>query len=179
MNFSVRHGLTRTVILTGQYAIKIPRLWSRDGGLAGALWSLARGVLANQGEADWWAWVHDGDGLDGDKFCPVLASHLGGLINIYPRCEAYEVGPEIQMAMFEGTFRPLDIAPQPSDCKADNYGWLTQDGRRRLVVIDYDMTFNGCRHDVSGARNRLFQDAHDALYGDDSGHGSGHGSDDE
>lgn len=167
MTIRLAHGLTRTVILTGSYAIKVPRLWSWNGGIKGALWSLARGVLANQGEADWWKWVHDGGGHDADKFCPVLASHLGGLINIYPRCEPYEVGPELEEAMFEGTFRPLDIVPQPSDCKPDNYGWLTEDGETRLVVTDYDMTFNGCPHDMSGARNRLFQNVCEALYGDD------------
>lgn len=166
----IARGLTRTVILTPRYAIKIPRLCGWGRGLTDIWWTLARGVLANQGEADWWKWVHDGDGHDGDKFCPVLASHLGGLINIYPRCAPYEVSPETEEAMFERDFRPLDIVPHPSDCQPANYGWLpdpTAADGRRLVVIDYDMTFNGCPHDLSGARNRLFQDARDALYGDD------------
>lgn len=153
------HGLTRTVFLTANYAIKVPSLRRHGYGLTGVLWSLARGILANQGEASWWSWArHTGDR---DKFCPVLASHLGGLVNIYRRCQPYRVSPEIENAMHERTFRPLAITPQPGDCKPDNYGWLDEGGKQRLVVLDYDMSYNGCPHDYSGAVNRMWQDAQD------------------
>jgi len=149
----VAYGLTRTVFLTAHYAIKVPRLRPHGYGLTGLLWTLARGILANQGEADWWSWARHTP--DAGKFCPVLASHLGGMVNVYRRCEPYQVSAEVETAMFERTFRPLEITPQPGDCKPDNYGWL----EGRLVVLDYDMTYNGCPHDPGGARNRMCQDA--------------------
>lgn len=144
----VSRGITRTVLLTRRYAIKVPSLRPYGDGLAGVLWSICRGVLANQSEATWWRNSHN------PNLCPVLRSWLGGIINVYPRCAPYEVSDEVRMAMFHRETRALpDLDPWPGDEKPDNYGWLTVDGQRRLVRIDYDMNYNGCPHDRSGAFN--------------------------
>lgn len=145
----VRRGITRTVILTPRYAIKMPSLRSYHNGLAGLWWSISRGVLANIGEAEWW---HNAVPEQRQYLCPVLHSWLGGIINIYPRCAPYEVDYETQERMFQRDWLPIpELDPQPGDTKADNYGWLNG----RLVVLDYDMNYNGCPHDRSGARNRV------------------------
>lgn len=149
-----RYGICRTVVLTRRYAIKIPRLRryrdSRTGavlgdGSRGLLWRVARGVLANQAEAEWWR--HGGERTR-SCLCPVLRSWLGGLVNVYPRCAPYEVDTETELRMFRREFRPVpDLEPQPGDNKSENYG-VTPDGR--VVLLDYDMNWNGCPHDRSG-----------------------------
>lgn len=141
----IRRGITRTVVLTRRYAIKLPSLRRYGSGLAGLLWSVSRGILANQSEAEWW---HNAMPDQKPMLCPVLHSWIGGIVNIYPRCEPYTVDEVTELAMFTREYRPLpDLDPQPGDVKPDNYGWL--DGR--LVVLDYDMNYNGCPHDRSGA----------------------------
>lgn len=149
----VRRGITRTVLLTKRYAVKLPSLRAHGDGLAGLLWSFCRGVLANQAERTWSSY----DAWAG-KLCPVLRSWLGGIVNVYPRCEPYEVTPEQEMAMFRRELRPVDIDPTPGDNKPENYGWLTIAGRRTLVFLDYDINYNGCPHDRSGVFNRLAED---------------------
>jgi hypothetical protein len=48
--------------------------------------------------------------------------------------------------------RPIpELMPQPGDDKPENYGLLYG----RLVILDYDMNYNGCPHDRSGAINQL------------------------
>lgn len=142
----VRRGITRTVLVFKRYAVKMPSLRPYGDGLAGLLWSISRGILANQGEAEWW---RHAELSQREMLCPVLHSWLGGIVNIYPRCEPYVVGMETQEAMFRREFLPLpDLAPQPGDTKADNYGWLNG----KLVVLDYDLNYNGCPHDRSGAK---------------------------
>lgn len=137
----IRHGITRTVILTKNYAIKLPSLRAYGDGLAGVLWSICRGILANQSEAQWWR-----NSMQRQFLCPVLHSWLGGIINIYPRCQPYTVEDDRQMK------RPIpELMPQPGDDKSENYGLLYG----RLVILDYDMNYNGCPHDRSGAVNRL------------------------
>lgn len=154
----LRYGLTRIVIITRRYAIKLPRpafYGIYADGLEGLLWTLCRGILANQSEASWWA---DADEDTRTKLCPLLLSYWG-IINVYPRCEPYIVDEQTELDMFHRKSLPLDLMPDPGDSKPDNYGWL--DGR--LVRIDYDMSFNGCPHDLSGAFNRLEQDRRDAA----------------
>lgn len=87
---------------------------------------------------------------------PVLHSWLGGIVNVYPRCAPYQVSREVEEAMFHRETRALpDLDPWPGDEKPDNYGWLSTPTGRRLVRVDYDMNYNGCPHDRSGALNRL------------------------
>lgn len=115
------HGITRTVILTRRYAIKMPSLRGHSvGGIRGRLAGFAHGILANQSEYQW----HDYEGWAG-RVAPVLRSWCGGLVQIYPRCQPL-AGTE--------TFPVLD--PEPGDVKPDNFGLL--DGR--VVRIDYAMS---------------------------------------
>lgn len=152
----VRRGITRTVLLTKRWAIKLPSLRPYGNGVAGLLWSISRGILANQSETEWWRNTQPENRI---HLCPVRFSLLGGVINIYPRCEPYEATEEQELAMFNRTWRPVDDNPAPGDDKAANFGWLTEHGQRRVVRIDYDMNYNGCPHDRSGFLNRLAQDA--------------------
>jgi hypothetical protein len=149
----IARGITRTVIITPNYAIKLPSLRRYGAGLAGLLWSICRGILANQAEAEWWRNATEDQR---PMLCPVLRHWLGGIINIYPRCDPYTATASMHTAMSSRDYRPLpELDPHPSDTKPENYGWLG----RQLVVLDYDMHWNGCPHDRSGARNRAQEDA--------------------
>lgn len=123
----VRRGITRTVLLAGPWAVKVPSLRPYGQGLRGLLWSLSRGIQANLSEAAMCAWEETRPDL-----CPVRWSLAGGLINVYPRC-----GPlPLERA---GEARPL---PFCGDRKPENLGVL----RGRVVWLDYDGSWNGCPH---------------------------------
>lgn len=118
----VRTGITRTVILTRRYAVKVPSLRKHCvGGLRGRLYGFASGILANDSERQWSGY----EGWSGQA-APVLRSWLGGLVQVYPRCDPLP-------ADFDGHLPKLD--PNPGDMKPDNFGVL--DGR--IVRLDYDM----------------------------------------
>lgn len=141
----VRRGITRTVLLVGGWVYKFPSLRPYGRGLAGVMWSLSRGIQANLSEAEWSTFVEDRD-----KIAPVTRSWLGGMMNVYPRCEPLivvdvsgELPSEILAQVPELTGGPH------GDLKDENLGWL--DGR--LVWLDYDRSHNGCCHDWSGALN--------------------------
>lgn len=116
----VRCGISRTVILTRRHAIKFPTLrGGTTSDFRGRLAGIAHGVLANQSEYHWttyepWA----------GKIAPVQRSWLGGLIQIYPRCEPLADDDR-------GPLPKLD--PCPGDIKPDNYGRLNG----RVVRVDY------------------------------------------
>lgn len=151
----IYRGITRTVLVTDQYAIKLPSLRRYGNGLAGLLWSLCRGILANQSEAEWYRQACPDMKRD---LCPVLRSWIGGLINVYPACRPFRVPRGVRKAMSSRRFFPCPMLfPQVSDNKPENYGWLP-DGR--VVVLDYDMGWNGCPHDRSGHVNRSQEDPH-------------------
>jgi hypothetical protein len=118
----IRTGVTRTVFLVGRWAVKVPSL---RGGMHRGEWlaSFCQGVLSNRSERQW----HDFEGWHG-QVAPVLHSWLGGIVQVYPRCEPVE-GDD-----YWAREQP-DMDPEPGDRKASNYGRL--DGR--LVRIDYDM----------------------------------------
>lgn len=143
----IHRGITRTVLVGRRYAVKLPSLRTYGDGLTGLLWSICRGVLANQSEAEWWrACAPDQKA----QLCPVLASWLGGVINIYPRCERFAVTRGVERAMADRRFYPTPtLFPPPSDNKPANYGWLNG----RPVLLDYDMNWNACPHERSGAFN--------------------------
>lgn len=124
----VRRGVTRTVFLIDCYAIKVPSLRAHDRGLAGVLWSFARGVSANLSEREW-------SGQQG--VCPVLAS-LAGLVNIYPRCEP------VTRELTDDAYAAIGFIG-PTDKKPQNVGLLGG----RLVWLDFDQSWNDrppCRH---------------------------------
>jgi hypothetical protein len=120
----IARGLTRTVLLVGPWAIKVPSIRSRGQGVEGVLWSLTRGIQANLSERNWSTWP---------GVCPVRWS-LAGLVNIYPRCAPVDRPDD------EIDYDALDF-PNPSDRKAANVGVL--DGA--LVWVDYDTSWNDCR----------------------------------
>lgn len=114
----ITHGTTRTVILIGKYAIKIPRF------TAPYAWSITRGIQANISEREW-------SGSPGT--CPVLYS-LIGLINIYPRCQP------VTWDMTDDEYDDIGLLG-PADRKPNNIGLLNG----KLVWVDYDMSWNDCR----------------------------------
>lgn len=119
MQFEVRTGITRTVILTRRYAIKVPSFRGGSvGGPRGRVEGFARGVLANLSEAQWASY----EPWQG-RVAPVLWSWLG-LVQVYPRCAPLP----------DESVLPR-LVPCPGDIKPDNFGVLGG----RVVRIDYDM----------------------------------------
>lgn len=116
-----RNGITRTVLLTRRYAVKVPSFRGHcEGGARGRLAGFARGLLANQSESLW----HSYEGWAG-QVAPVLHSWLGGLVQVYPRCQPVPAG----WAEFPS------LEPEPGDRKPENFGLLNG----RVVRIDYEM----------------------------------------
>lgn len=134
----LRRGITRTVLLTRRWAVKVPSLRAHGGGLPGVLWSLSRGIQANLSEVEWSQY----SGETGDPICPARWSLLGGVVVIYPRCQPVPV---------DAAGEPLAPYPErpfgvPGDPKAANLGIY----QGRVVWLDYDVSFNGCPHDRAG-----------------------------
>ena len=123
-SFAVHHGMTRTVLLVGRWAIKLPSLRSYGDGPAGVLWSVTRGIQANLSEREW-------SGSPGT--CPVVWS-AAGVVNVYPRCDPVMAEPTDAEYAATGVLGPVDK-------KRQNVGWLAG----RLVWVDYDMSWNDCR----------------------------------
>lgn len=121
----IRTGVTRTVILIGRWAVKVPTLrgvttCDARGRLAG----VCRGLLANQSEYVW----HSYEPWAG-RVAPVLRSWLLGFVQVYPRCEP----------LADGDRGPLPrLVPCPGDVKPDNYGRVG--GHGWVVRVDYDMS---------------------------------------
>jgi hypothetical protein len=131
----VRGGLTRTVILIGPWAIKVPTV---RYGLS--MW--CRGVLANASEREW-------SSVDGVN--PVLWS-LGSLVNVYRRAD--RVGPE-WVGRKHADYDPAKydaLTPgfvPAGDRQPDNLGIV----RGRVVWVDYDSSWNGPRCPVCTTDN--------------------------
>lgn len=124
MIFQIRRGVTRIVLVTKKYAIKVPRLYDCKGHKA---WSFVRGWAANMSEWDW-------TNYEGAEVCPVIKSYFGSLINVYPKCRvATEEEAELNY--------PKMRFKTPSDTKASNFGWY----KGKFVWLDYDMNWNDCR----------------------------------
>lgn len=105
---AVSRGASRTVLLVGRWAVKIPRL--RAGWRA-----LLCGLLSNMAERDRWR-AGPRDGL-----CPVLWALPGGLCVVMPRVEMAGAAQE-GLAHLTGY-----------DHKASSYGYH----RGELVAVDY------------------------------------------
>lgn len=127
-----RRGITRTVLLVGRWAIKVPTIRGLgDRSQKGArVASFARGVLANQSERDWSCF----EGVNS----VVWTWHC--IINVYRRAEPVEIDEE--------TFDFEALCPEwkiIGDRKSENLGVV--DGR--IVWVDFDCSWNGIR----GARD--------------------------
>jgi len=120
----IHRGITRTVLLIGRWAVKVPSFRAYGDGLRGVVWSITRGIQANLSEITW-------TGSPG--VCPVVWS-LAGLVNLYPRCQPVLTEPTEEEYSATGILGPTDRKPS-------NVGWL----KGRLVWIDYDMSWNDCR----------------------------------
>lgn len=109
--FAISRGASRTVLLVGPWALKIPRC--RAG------WrSFLCGLLSNLGERERWA-NHSHPGL-----CPVIWSAPGGWCVIMPRVRIARLLPDEARA----------LAPAAGyDHKASSYGFH----RGELVAVDY------------------------------------------
>lgn len=144
----IRHGITRTVLLAGRWAFKVPSTRAHADGLAGVLWSVSRGIQANLSELEWSKHTNPADPI-----CPVRWSLLGGLINVYPRCEPVPVDADGEAL--------IDLPPRLwlplGDAKPDNFGLLAGEP----VWIDYDVSYNGCPHDPGGVTRKRAQLAQD------------------
>lgn len=122
----IRTGVSRTVILIGRYAVKVPSMRGHmTGDLRDRIAGFAYGLLHNQSEATWSSF----EGWDG-QVAPVLHSWLAGLVNIYPRCEPLDLADDD-----EGRDSLPLLEPDPGDIKVGNYGLL--DGK--VVRLDYSM----------------------------------------
>lgn len=113
------------MLVTRRYAVKVPSLRGmapHGKSTRGRLASLARGLLANQSEHIW----HSFGPWQG-LVAPVLWSGLGGLVQVYPRCDPIPDGWRGMLPILE---------PCPGDTKAPNFGLLNG----KVVRIDYDMS---------------------------------------
>lgn len=122
-----RRGITRTVILTRRWAIKVPTirgLGSPDiKGMRIA--SFCRGVLANRSELEW-------SSVGGVN--PVVWS-LRGLVNVYRRADRVPDGTYLEDEDYVGLTE--DWVPI-GDRKPENIGVVNG----RVVWIDYDYSYN-------------------------------------
>lgn len=114
----IKGGCTRSVLLIGKYAIKIPRL---NYG-----WQLfLKGLLANMQE------VHFSTMKD-ERMAPVIFSIPGGFLLVMPRCKAiskYDFLKVLNISYFHG-LEPFKV---PVENKIDSFGWLNN----KIVALDY------------------------------------------
>jgi len=122
-------GVTRHVLLIGDYAVKIPRL---NYG-----WRLfLLGLLANMQE------THFGN-MDDKRVCPVIFGMFGGWFIIMPRCAPitdsefkelvdldYFWNQEFDHSEFEAI---PGVHKVPVEYKADSFAWY----KGQIVAVDY------------------------------------------
>lgn len=128
-----RVGISRAVYLIGRWAIKVPRLVKTVPD-HGPTWTIPRAVLANQSEAQW---SRDAHWSGADGVAPVLRSWLGGLVNVYPRCEEWPADAP------EPVYDEIGVGWMPRDRKPQNVGLLNG----VPVWLDYDGSWNACPHE--------------------------------
>lgn len=122
----IRRGVTRTVLLIGRWAVKVPSLrgvgYPAPVPVVARVASFCRGVLANISERQW----HTFEGWAG-RVAPVRFSLLG-LVQVYPRCAPCPDDAEL-----------FELDPDPGDGadfgKRENFGLLAG----QLVRVDYEM----------------------------------------
>ncbi|QBO61594.1 hypothetical protein G17_00098 [Escherichia phage vB_EcoM_G17] len=121
MNIDLK-GATRTVILIGEYAIKIPTFKS---------WKLfLTGMIANLNERSWMQYSNRSD----SSICPTLWSSCTGLVTVQKRCK-----PVQHRGLFWVELCALALNSELStdffysDAKPENFGYLGG----KLVKLDY------------------------------------------
>lgn len=114
----VRSGVSRLVLLLGDWAIKLPH----PGSWRRFLW----GLQANMQERDW---------CGVDRVAPLHYSNRYGLINIMARADSVPFRDEYCFRWFARMiYSDHDCRDYMlHDPKSENYGWLNG----RLVKIDY------------------------------------------
>jgi hypothetical protein len=116
MSWQIKCGVTRRVLLAGNYAFKVPN-W--------ATWKqFLYGLLSNMQERAF-------SRLGWPILCPVLFSDPLGFLVIMPRCDP---APDACLAKCLAELEtPYDWEGVPTDDKSENFGYLAG----QLVVIDY------------------------------------------
>lgn len=139
MTFNLHGGVTRMVVLFGQWAIKLPTV------MYGWKFFLY-GFLANMQERDW-------AGFD-DRLCPILYTAPGGLFVVMPRCQILtddefveHVHDDWARMLDKETGFPLPYsADLPVELKTCSFGWLNG----KIVAVDY----GGCGRRAETTRTR-------------------------
>jgi hypothetical protein len=112
-----KNGITRTVFLIGDYAVKIPCL--RYG------WRiLLCGLLANLQEIEW-------SKTEWPELCPVLFSVRGGWLIVMRRARVMTDAEFVKFDSREWAEKPDYRVPV--EHKADSFGYLNG----RIVALDY------------------------------------------
>lgn len=121
IGISTSGGVTRTVLLVGRYAIKVPRLrygWSK----------LLYGLLSNMTEARFTPLA------DQFRLCPTVFSIPGGFLNVQRRCAPLSDDQwEATRLNDDDVHGRGDWQGMACDFKRDNFGVL--DGR--VVLLDF------------------------------------------
>jgi hypothetical protein len=125
LNFEIKHGCTRTTFLLGNYAVKVPMIFSEFR-------MFLLGLIHNQEEKRWSRPEYH------QHLNPVLFSVAGGWLNVYRRAEALT---DDQFTAFDYHYFTNYACRVGGECvnlgfvehKQDSFG--TVDGR--ILAIDY------------------------------------------
>jgi hypothetical protein len=113
----LKYGTTRTVILTKNYAIKIPTFVTYKLFLNGLLGNMQEHLF----------WKH----LKSYKLCPILFYIIGGFLLVMPR--AKELTREEFFNLDFEEFMDEDKWLVPVENKLDSFGWY----KGKIVAVDY------------------------------------------
>jgi hypothetical protein len=124
---AVKRGITRSVLLIGNYAIKVPRL-KKDPNSPIPFWRrVIQGLQSN---------IAERDQRGNPAVAPLVCSVLGGLLQVYVRCKPY-TGVAVRLEDMAKLTREYG---KPIDAKKDNLGYLNG----RIVLLDYDIAPGDC-----------------------------------
>jgi hypothetical protein len=116
LNLDVCYGSTRTVLLIGKYAVKIPAMVS---------WKhFLNGLLGNIQESEF-------NTLNHPKLCPVLFALPLGFLIVMPRCE--NVSREVFYSLDFKRFVKERNLLLPVEDKLSSFGMLNG----KVVAVDY------------------------------------------